>query len=74
MYYVDLKKKVVLYTAKKKGDGKLDKGRPFMYGCILRLHYEDSNSLNLIVMVDCSKGVCKMFLSKDQLVKESCGP
>ena len=74
MYYVDLKKKVVLYTAKKKGDGKLDKGRPFMYGCILRLHYEDSNSLNLIVMVDCSKGVRKMVLLENCLVKESCGP
>ena len=67
------KKKVVLYTAKKKGDGQLDKDRPFMYGRILRLDYEDFDSLNLILMVDCSKGVCKMFLSEDRLVKESCG-
>ena len=45
-----------------------------MYGCILRLDNEDSNSLNLIMMVDCSKRVRKMFLSEDRLVKESCGP
>ena len=31
MQYIDSKKKVVLYTAKKKGDGQLDKERPFMY-------------------------------------------
>ena len=70
MQYVDSKKKVVLDTAKKKGDNQLDKDRSFMYGRILRLKYEDSHYLNLIVMVDYSKGVHKMFLSEDRLVKD----
>ena len=57
MQYIDSKKKVVLYTAKKKGDGQLDKEKPFMYGRILRPHYEDhDDSLNLIVMVDFLEG------------------
>ena len=30
--YVDLKKKVVLFTAKKKGDDQLNKEKPFSYG------------------------------------------
>ena len=31
MQYVDLKKKVMLYTTKKKGDDHLEKDTPFMY-------------------------------------------
>ena len=73
MQYVDTKKKVVLYTAKKKGDG-LERDTTFMYGHVLRLDYEDSNSVNLLAMIDCSKGVRKVFLSEDRLVKKSCGP
>ena len=69
-----LEKKVVLLTAKKKGVGQLNKERPFKYGKILRLDYEYPDSLDLIVLVDCSKGVRKMILSKDRLVKDSCGP
>ena len=45
-----------------------------MYGCILRLDYEDPDSLNFIVMVDYSKGVHKMFLFEDRIIKDSCGP
>ena len=74
MQYVDSKKKVVFYTAKKKGDGQLDKDKPFMYDRILRIDYEDSNSLNILVMIDCSKGVRKLLLSEDQIVKKFCGP
>ena len=36
MQYVDSKKKVVLYTAKKKGDGQLERDTTFMYGRILQ--------------------------------------
>ena len=42
MQYVDSKNKVVLYTAKKKGDCQLEKDTTFMYERILRLDYEDS--------------------------------
>ena len=72
--YVDSKKKVMLYTTKKKGDGHLEKDTPFMYGCILRFDYEDSDSINILVMIDCSKGVRKVYLSEDWLVKKCCGP
>ena len=74
MQYVDSKKKVMLYTAKKKGDDHLEKDTPFMYGRILRFDYEDSDSLNILVMIDCSKGVRKVYLSEDRLVKKCCGP
>ena len=74
MQYVDSKKKVVLYTTKKKGEGQLGKETPFMYGRILRFDYEDADSANILVMIECSKGVRKVFLSEDLLVKESCGP
>ena len=39
----------------------------------MRLDYEDPDSQNLIILVDYSKGVRKMFVSKDYLVKDSCG-
>ena len=45
-----------------------------MYGHILRLDYEDLDSVNLLVTIDCSKGVRKVYLLKDRLVKKSCGP
>ena len=45
-----------------------------MYGRILHLDYEDSDSVNILVMIDCSKGVRKVYLSEDRLVKKSCGP
>ena len=41
MQYVDSKKKVVLYTAKRKCDGQLEKETGFMYGRILRFDYEN---------------------------------
>ena len=74
MQYVDSKKKVMLYTAKKKGDGQLEKEPSFMYGRILRFDYEDMDSESILVMIDCARGVRKVFLSEDRLVKESCGP
>ena len=67
---MDQKKKVVLYTAKKKGNCQLDKETPFLYGHILRFDYEDVDSAS----IDCVKGVRKVYLSEDLLVKESCGP
>ena len=63
----------MLLIAQNKGHEQLEKERPFGYGCILRLDYGDPDSQNLILLVDCSKGVRKMFLSEDRLVKESCG-
>ena len=74
MQYVDAKKKVVLYSAKKKGDDQLQKDTTFMYGRILRFDYEDEDSTNIVVMIDCAKGVHKVVLSEDRLVKESRGP
>ena len=35
---------------------------------------EDSDSVNILVMIDCSKGVRKVYRSGDRLVKKSCGP
>ena len=74
MQYVDSKKKVVLYTAKKKGDGQLERDTTFMYGCIVRPDYEDSDSVNLLAMIDCSKDVDKVYMLEDRLVKKFCGP
>ena len=59
-------------TTRKKGHGQLAKERPFSYGRLLRLDYEDSDSSTLILLVDCSKGVRKMYVSEEWLVKESC--
>ena len=73
MLYVDSKNKVVLYTKKMKGDGKLERDTTFMYGHILGLDYEVSDSVNLLPMIYYSKGVHKVYLSKDCLVKKSCG-
>ena len=44
-----------------------------MYGRILHFDYEDMDSENMHVMIDCSRGVRKVLLSEDRLVKESCG-
>ena len=74
MQYVDSNKKVVLLTARIKGRGQLTKDRPFSYGRILQLDYEDPDSENLVLLVECSKGVRKMWVSEDLLVKDSCGP
>ena len=41
MQYVDSNKKVALLTARTKGRGQLIKDRPFSYGRILQLDYED---------------------------------
>ena len=44
MQYIDSNKKVVLVTTRNKGSGQIGKERPFMYGRLLRLDYEDSDS------------------------------
>ena len=62
MQYVDSNKKIVLLTTHNKGRGQLTKDRPFSYGRILQLDYEDPYSENL---VECSKGVQKMWVSED---------
>ena len=64
----------MLYTTKKKGDGQLEKETGFMYGRILRFDYEDIDSVNILVITDCSRGVRKVYLAKDRLVKKCCGP
>ena len=74
MQYVDSNKKVVLLTTRNKGGGQLTKDRPFSYGRILRLDYEDPDSENLVLLVECSKGVRKIWVSENVLVKDSCGP
>ena len=74
MQYVDSNKKVVLLITRNKGRGQLTKDRPFSYGRILRLDYEDPDFENLVLLVECSKGVRKMWVSEDLLVKDSCGP
>ena len=71
MQYVDSNKKVVLLTTRDKGRGQLTKDRPFSYDRILRLDYEDPNSENLVLLVECSKGVPKMWMCEDLLVKDS---
>ena len=74
MQYVDSNKKGVLLTTRNKGRGQRTKDIPFSYGRILRLDYEDPDSKNLILLVECSKGVRKMWVSENVLVKDSCGP
>ena len=74
MQYVDSKKKVVLLVTRMAGRGILAQERPFAYGKILRLDYEDEDTTNLIVLVNCTKGVRKMLVSEDYLLKDSCGP
>ena len=74
MQYVDSSKKVVLIMSRNKGQGQLAKDRPFGYGRILRLDYEDPDSEILVLIIEWSKGVCKMWVCEDLLVKDSCGP
>ena len=52
----------------------LTKDKPFSYGRMLRLDCEDPESENLVLLAECSKGVRKMWVLKNLLVKESCGP
>ena len=66
MQYINSNKRVVLVTARKY--------LPFSYGRLLQLDYEYPDSSTLILLVDCLKGAWKMYVSKEQLVKESCGP
>ena len=54
MQYIYSNKKIVLLTACNKGRGQLTKDRPFNYGRILRLDYEDLDSENLVLLVECS--------------------
>ena len=72
MLYLNSNKIVVLVTARNKGHGQLPKARLFSYGRLFRLDKEDSDSSTLILLVDCSKGVRKMYVSEEWLVKESC--
>ena len=74
MQYIDSNKNLVSVTAWNKGYGQIAKERPFMYGRLLQLDYEDPDFLTLILLVDCSKGVHKMYVSEDFLVKEACEP
>ena len=74
MQYVDSNKKFVLLKACNKGRGKLNKDWPFSYGQIFRLYYEDADSENLVLLLEWSKGVRKMWVCEDLLVKDSCRP
>jgi hypothetical protein len=56
------------------GIRKLTQGRTFSYGRLLQVDYEDPDSMNMILLVDCSKGVRKIFVLEDNLVKANCGP
>ena len=73
MQYIDSNKRVVLLNARNKDHDQLAKDHPFSYARLLFLDYEDPDSKSLILLVDCSKGVRKMYVSEDQLVKESRG-
>ena len=44
MQYIDSNKRVVLVTTQNKGHGQLGKERPFTYGRLLRLDYENPDS------------------------------
>ena len=75
MQYVDSSKKVVLITARNKGPGQLVKERPpFGYGRILKLDYEEPDSDNLVILIECTKGLRKVWVNENLFVKESCGP
>ena len=74
LQYVSSSKKLVLIVARSAGPGKLAQGRTFSYGRVLRVDYEDPDSMNMILLVDCSKGVRKIFVLEDNLVKANCGP
>ena len=62
----------MLLIARNKGHCELAKDRPLSYVRLLHLDYEDLDSNNLTLLVDCSKGVRKMYVSDDRLVKDSC--
>ena len=74
MQYIDSNKRVILLIARNKGYDQLAKDRPLSYRRLLHFDYEDPDSNTLILLVDCSKGVRKMYVSEDRFVKESCGP
>ena len=56
MKYVDSNKKVMLLTARIKGRGQLIKDRPFSYGRILQLDYEDPDPDCLVSLKDVGFG------------------
>ena len=55
--YIDSNKRAILLTARNKGHDQLAKDRPFSYGGLLRLDYEEPNSTTLILLVDGSNEV-----------------
>ena len=73
LQYVSSSKKLVLIVARSAGPGKLAQGHTFSYGRVLRVDYEDPDSMNMILLVDCSKGVRKIFVLEDNLVKANLG-
>ena len=74
LQYIDSKKNLVVLVTRLEGRGMLAQDRPFNYGKNLRLDYKDAYSNNLIVLVGCTKGVRKMIVSEDYLLKDSCRP
>ena len=62
MKYIEFNKKIVLLIAWNKEHGQLEKDRPISYGRLLHLDYEEPDSNNLILFLDGSKGVQKMYV------------
>ena len=63
MQYIDSSKKVVLITSRNKSQGQVAKERPpFGYDWILRLDYEDPDLDNLVILVEFTKGLCKVWV------------
>ena len=73
LQYVDSSKKFIFIVARSVGSGKITEGRTFSYVRVLRVDYEDPDSMNMILLVDCSKGVRKIYVLEDNLVKVNCG-
>ena len=71
--YIDSSKRVVMLAARNKGHDQLAKDRPFSYGRLLHLDYEDPDSNMLILLVDCSRGFERCMFGKISWSKSRVG-
>jgi hypothetical protein len=73
--YQEQVSRLILILGKVTGDGVIKSDlHVFSYGRVLRLDYEDDNSLNLIMKLETSKGKRNITLSMGKLVLTFCEP
>ena len=65
---------LLLIFAKSEGKGKLEQGKMFTYGRLRNVDYEDSESSNLLLDVETSRGIRRVLVQENNLLLECCNP